>query len=299
MPEGHEPLPGESLLSPRFTFAGPGYFKALGIPLLEGRYFEETDNQDSEQVVIIDEWLARRYWPDSSPVGKRMLRGVPGMEDEEENLFTVIGVVGQIKHNDLSAAEHTGAYYHPYKQQPMPFMSMVVRTETEPTSLTNTVREAVTDIDPDLPFFRVMTMEERIDDSLIQRRTPMLLLIIFAGVALFLAAVGIFGVLAYMVTQRTRELGIMIALGSSNQHIFRTVVWQGIRVLVVGLVIGIGGTLVLTHLIQALLYGVQPTDPVVFVTVSLLLGIVVILACLVPARRAMRIDPVRTLNYEQ
>ncbi len=298
VPEGYELQPGESILSPYYTFVAPGYFKAMGIPLLEGRDFEETDNQDSEQVVIIDEWLARRYWPRSSPIGKRMLRGVPGMEDEEEYFYTVIGVVGQIKQNDLTETEHSGAYYHTYRQRPMGYIILVVKTEVEPTSLSNGVRETITRIDPDLPFFGIETQESRISESLLQYRTPMLLLLVFAGVALFLAAVGIYGVLAYSVTQRTRELGIMIALGSSSQRIFRTIVGQGLIVLVIGLAIGIGGTLLLTRLIQALLFGVEPTDPVIFTAVSLLLALVVVVACVLPARRATRIDPVATLNFE-
>jgi ABC-type antimicrobial peptide transport system permease subunit len=270
----------------------------MGIPLLEGRAFAETDNQDSENVVIIDEWLARRYWPESSPIGKRMLRGVPGMEDEEENFYTVIGVVGQIRQNDLTATEHTGAYYHSYKQNTMAYITLVVKTQIEPSSLTTGIRESIALIDPDLPFYGIETMESRISESLLQFRTPMMLLIVFAGVALFLAAIGIYGVLAYSITQRTRELGIMIALGSSSQHIFRTIVKQGLIVLGVGLAIGIGSTLLLVQLIQALLFGVQPTDPVIFTAVSLLLALVVIVACILPARRATQIDPVATLNFE-
>lgn len=298
VPEGYELQPGESILSPYYTFIGPGYFKAMGIPLLEGRTFDETDNPDSEQVVIIDEWLARRYWPDSSPIGKRMLRGVPGMEDEEENFYTIIGVVGQIRQNDLTETEHTGAYYHTYKQRVMGYLTLVVKTEVEPASLSNGIREAVARIDPDLPFYGIETLESRISDSLLQFRTPMLLLLVFAGVALFLAAVGIYGVLAYSVTQRTRELGIMIALGSSSKHVFKTIVGQGLMVLAIGLVIGICSTLLLAQLIKALLFGVEPTDPMIFTAVSVLLALVVILACVLPARRATRIDPVATLNYE-
>lgn len=298
VPEGYELQPGESILSPYSTFAGSGYFKAMGIPLLEGRTFDDTDNQDSEQVVILDEWLARRYWPDNSPIGKRMLQGVPGMEDEEENFYTVIGVVGQIKQNDLTETTHSGSYYHSYKQNPRRYMALVVKTDIEPASLTNGIRASIARIDPDLPFYGIETLESRISDSLLQFRTPMMLLLVFAGVALFLAAVGIYGVLAYSVTQRTRELGIMIALGSSSKHVFKTVVGQGLKVLAIGLVIGICSTLLLAQLIQALLFGVEPTDPMIFTAVSVLLALVVILACVLPARRATRIDPVATLNYE-
>jgi len=300
LPEGYVPRPGESLLSPFNTVAGPGYFEAMRIPLIAGRYFNERDTEDAQRVIIIDQWLARRYFEDENPVGKRMLYGtLPGMEENEEDfLYTIVGVVGQIKQNDLTQTEHVGAYYRTYKQRPLGFLTLVARTAVEPATLTAPIRQVVSRIDPDLPFYYPETLEQRVAESLVSRRTPMLLLVVFAGVALILAAVGIYGVLAYSVTQRTRELGIRVALGGSPQQVFRLVVSQGLRVLGLGLVIGLAGSLLLVRLIQTLLYGVQPTDPVVLTAVVLTLAACGIGACLLPARRATRIDPVVALNTE-
>ena len=298
IPEGYVPRPGESLLSPLYHRVGPGYFEALGIPLIAGSYFAESDNETAQRVIIIDEWLARRYFPNESPLGKRMINGVPGMDVDEDDYYTIVGVVGQIKHNDLTESEHVGAYYFTYKQQPMGFLTLVAKTQVEPLTLTAPIRAAVAGIDPDLPFYLPQTMEDRIGESLTVRRTPMLLLVIFAAVALFLAAIGIYGVLAYSVTQRTRELGIRIALGGSPVEVFRLVVFQGLRVLGLGLLVGFGGSLLLARLIRALLFGVGPTDPLVTLTVAATLLVVGALASLFPARRATRVDPVIALNTE-
>jgi len=300
LPEGYMPKPGESLLSPFRTVAGPGYFEALGIPLIAGRYFEESDNQDAQQAIIIDERLAQTFYRDESPLGKRMLSGtLPGTEENEEDyLYTIVGVVGSIKQNDLTETENVGAYYFTYKQRPQGFMTLTVRTAVEPITLTSPIRQAVGRIDPDLPFYYPETLEHRVSESLVTRRTPMMLLVGFAGVALLLAAVGIYGILAYSVTQRTRELGIRMALGSSPAEVSRLVVFQGVKVLGLGLVIGLGGSVLLVRLIQSLLYGIQPTDPAVLITVAATLTLVGIAACLLPARRATRIDPTVALNTE-
>lgn len=298
MPEGYVPRAGESLLSPYFTTVGPGYFETMRIPLVVGRYFDETDTEESGQVIIIDRWLAERFFPDRNPIGKRMLWGaVPGMDDiDEENYYTIVGVVGTIKQNDLTRSEHVGAYYFTYKQEPRNFWTVVARTSTEPTAATSSIRQAVSRIDPDLPFYYPQTMEARIAESLVQRRTPMMLLAGFAAVALFLAAVGIYGVLAYSVTQRTRELGIRMAIGSSPRQLFRMVVAQGFRVVALGLVIGLAGSLLLARLIRSLLFGVGPTDPLVLTATVLALAGCGAVACLLPARRATRIDPVVALS---
>jgi predicted permease len=300
LPEGYVPRPGESLLSPYNTTAGPGYFEAMQIPLLAGRYFDETDTEDGIQVIIIDRWLAERYFPDENPVGKRMLWGtVPGMEEDEEDfLYTIIGVVGDVKQNDLTESQFVGAYYFTYRQNPIGFLILTVRTGMEPMSLTPSIRRVVNRIDPDLPFYYPETMEQRVADSLVRRRTPMLLLSGFAAVALFLAAVGIYGVLAYSVTQRTREISIRMAIGSSQQQVFNMVVTQGLLVVGLGLVIGLAGSLLLVRLVRALLYGVQPTDPLVLTAVIVTLAACGLVACWLPARRATRIDPVIVLNAE-
>ncbi len=297
MPEGYFPQAGESLLAPYQNWVGTDYFETLGIPLREGRTFDSRDHADGQRVIIIDEWLANRYFPDESPLGKRMLWGtVPGMEeDQEDNLFTIVGVVGSHRQNNLVESRFVGAYWFPIAQGPRTFLTLVLKAAPDPTSLVEPVRQVVSRLDPEVPFFGARTLQDRIDESLMARKSPMLLLMIFAGVALFLAGVGIYGALAYSVTQRTREMGIRIAIGSSSGAVFGLVLGQGLRILGIGLVAGGLGSLALIRLIQTLLYGVEPADPVVIGTVGLLLGVTGLLACLRPAHRATRIDPVEAL----
>ena len=297
MPEGYTPRAGESILSPFQNWVGTDYFEAMGIPLLQGRSFDSRDNPDGQQVIIIDEWLAERYFPDESPLGKRMLWGtVPGAEDDlEEHLFTIVGVVASHRQNNLVESEFVGSYWFPIAQAPRLFLTLVMKTQGDPLTLVDPAREVVTRLDPEVPFFNVRTMQDRIEDSLIERRAPMILLMIFAGVALFLAGVGIYGALAYSVTQRTREMGIRIALGSSSREVFKLVLGQGLKVVLTGLVIGGTGAVGLVRLMQSLLYGVKPTDPLVMASVAMLLGATGLAACVLPARRATRIDPVEAL----
>jgi ABC-type antimicrobial peptide transport system permease subunit len=272
----------------------------MGIPLVEGRTFEAADGVGDRRVIVLDEWLARRYFGDASPLGRRMLwGGVPEMADEDD-YYTVIGVVGTIKHNDLTAgpAEHVGAYYFPYRQNAGGFFSVVVHTSTEPLSLGAAVRERLVRLDPELPMFDIQTMDGRIDESLIGRRSSMFLLLTFAGVALFLAVIGIYGVLAYAVVQRTREMGIRMALGSSTREIFLLVLRHGARVTGIGLLVGGLGAVVMGRLIQSLLFGVQPLDPGVIAAVALVLGAVAIAASVLPALQAARVDPLRALAGE-
>jgi len=300
MPEWYVPKPGESLLSPLTSFVAPGYFETMGIELVEGRTFEESDGPDAPNVIILDEWLAKRYWPDRSPLGDRMLYGaVPGMDSiPPESLLTIVGVVKTIRHNDLTApaSDHSGAYYLSIRQRPRSFLTLVARGGGDVTGLTPAIRETVSAIDPELPLFGVQTMRSRIDESLATRRVPLQLLGVFAGVALFLATVGIYGALAYTVSQRSREIGIRMAMGSAPRDVFRTVVVQGARVTAAGLVVGAAVALGLTRLMRSLLYGVEPTDPTVMVTVALVLALVGLAACVLPARRATSVDPVKALT---
>ncbi len=299
-PEGYVPPPGEPVLSPYRTRVSPGYFRTMGINVVHGRPFEEGDNEDGQQVIIIDEWLADRYFPGENPVGKRMLFGtVPGMEeDEEPYLYTIVGVVASHRENNLVESEFVGAYYFPFAQSPQTVVTLVMKSEGDPMALAEPAREVVASLDPEVPFYGARTLQDRVDASLLDRRSPMLLLMVFAGVALFLAGVGIYGALAYSVTQRTREMGIRIAIGSGAGEVFRLVVGQGLKVVGLGLVAGGAGSLLLSRLIRSLLYGVQPTDPVVMGAVALLLAATGVVACLLPARKATRIDPVVALTSE-
>ena len=250
---------------------------------------------------MIDEWLANRYWPNGGAIGDRMVAGaVPGEDSiPPESLFTVIGIVETIKQNDLTtpASEHVGAYYFTYRQDSPRFMTVTARAAAgDPAALTSNLRAAVTALDPDLPVFGVQTMQELIDESLIRRRAPLAVLGIFAAVALFLAVVGIYGALAYTVTQRTREIGIRMALGSAPGDVFRRVVGQGLRVTAAGLLLGGVAAFFLTRLIQSLLFGVQSTDVRVMAMVGVLLAGVALVACVIPARRATRVSPVEALG---
>jgi predicted permease len=300
IPEGYVPPPGESLLSPYQVLASPGYFDAMGIDLVEGRTFRDADGPDAMRVMVIDEWLARRYWPDRSPLGDRMHYGVvPGSDSiPPESVFTIVGVVKTIKHTDLTApaSEHVGAYYFCTLQRPPGFQAVVVRAGMDPSALAPALRRLVSDLDPELPLYGVETMRARIDDSLRARRIPLVLLVVFAGVALFLAVVGIYGALAYSVTQRTREIGIRMAMGCAPTDVFRSVVGQGLRVTGVGLVVGVASALLLTRLIRSLLFEVQPGDPRVILAVAVVLAVVGLVACLIPARRATAVDPVSALG---
>ncbi|MGD8320259.1 MAG: ABC transporter permease [Gemmatimonadota bacterium] len=299
IPESYVPSPGESVLSPYNTRVGADYFETLGIDLMEGRTFRRSDGPDAPQVIILDEWLARRYWPDGGAVGSRMAMGSASGEGvPEEDLWTIVGVVKTIKQNDLTAplSEHVGAYYRPVRQLPAGTVTLVARTVSEPAVVTDAVRRAVTRVDPDLPLFGVETMERRVDDSLASRRIPLVLLGVFAGVALFLAVVGIYGALAYAVAQRTREIGIRMAMGSAPRDVFGRVVAEGFRVTAVGLVLGVVAALLATRLIRSLLFAVEPTDPWVLGAVTAVLALVGLVACLVPARRATAVDPVRALT---
>ena len=298
-PEGQEPRPGESILSPFQTMVAPGYFEAMGIEVIEGRDFLETDRADQPNAIVVDEWLARRFWPDESPLGKRMIWGaVPGDPSiTDDNYSTIVGVVGSVKQNDLTALEHVGAYYFPYRQNPFAgTLRLVVRTAPGVGDVAGSVRGVLARLDPELPLYDVRWMEERLAESLTDRRAAMLLLGVFSAVALFLAVVGIYGVLAYSVAQRTREVGIRMAMGSAPEAIFRLVLRQGLAVTTLGLVIGAVAALALVGLIRSLLFGVGPADPFVLVGTALLLGAVAAVACAIPAWRATRVDPAVALH---
>lgn len=300
-PEGYIPSPGESILSPFRTQAGPGYFEAMGIEVVEGRAFRETDGPDAPRVLVIDEWLAERYWPGGGAVGSRMVFGAPPGADfvPEDALATIVGVVRTIKHNDLTApaGEHVGAYYFTYRQMPPGSAVLAVRSATgDAAGLTSALRAALGRLDGELPLFGVETLEARIDQSLASRRIPLVLMGVFAGLALFLAVVGIYGALAYSVTQRRREIGIRLALGSSPSDVFRAVVREGLVVMGAGLLLGGAGAFFLARLVESLLFDVRATDPGVTLAVAAVLAAVGAVACVVPARRATGVDPVEALS---
>lgn len=292
--EGRDVPQGQSLPHGARWAATPDYFKTMGIPLIRGRYFEERDTAEGLPVAIIDQSLAQKYWPNEDPVGKRI-----SFEGPANNRLwrEVVGIVGHVKHTDLEG-ESRAQYYMPHQQRPQGGMAIVIRTPNDPNSLAGSVRGLVKNADSDLPIFRVRTMEQFVADSMTQRKFALLLICVFACLALLLSAIGLYGVMAYSVTQRTHELGLRMALGAQASDVLKLVVKQGMLLAVVGLALGVVGAIFLSRLMKTMLFNVSATDPLVFVGIALTLAAVALLACFIPARRATKVDPMVALRYE-
>jgi predicted permease len=248
---------------------------------------------------VVDEEFVRRYWPRENPLGKRFTFGPPdgAVDTTTREWIEVVGVVGHTAHEGLDAEARLQLYL-PYRQIPQQFMSVAVRTAGDPARFVTRLRDAVHSADPELPISNVRTMDELIEQSVGQRRLSMMLLSLFSGIALVLASIGIYGVMSYSVTQRSRELGVRIALGAGRADVLRLVLRQGMSLALLGIAIGVGAALLLTRVIESQLYGVRASDPVTFVAVALLLGLTALAANLVPAVRAMRVDPAVVLRDE-
>jgi predicted permease len=301
--EGYQMKPGESLISPLEMSVTPGYFETLGISMMRGRSFDERDNENAPRAVIVDERLAQHFWPDRDPIGRRMYLPSDGKDllkiDEHTVWLTVVGVARTLRYENLDGSRApVGAYYFPNSQQPAGGFTFALKTTADPGSVIRALRGEISRLDPDLAVFDIHSMSERIDISLASRRTSMLLANAFGGVALFLATLGIYGVLAYLVAQRTREIGIRVALGSSRAGILKLVLREGFELVAIGLVLGVAGAVSLQKAVATEVYGVRPLDPLVLASVMALLAIVALAACSVPARRAMRVDPIIALRYE-
>lgn len=297
---GPQPTPDRMMLAMLYLVT-PDYPRVMQIPLLRGRFFTERDTLGYPRVVVIDDVLAQRVFAGQDPIGKQLSLIVIGPVE-------IVGVVGHVKHWGLDSDDTSkirDQIYFPFLQVPDKFMSAVVagltltlRTGPEPLSLVSDVRAQVAGPTRDQPLYAVRSMEQVISGSLARRRFTLLLLVAFAATALLLAAVGIYGVTSYAVTRRTHELGIRTALGASRREIFALVLLQGMRLAVIGMLVGLVATLALTRLMAGLLYGVRPTDPATLAAVTLLLAGVALLACYIPARRATAVDPVVALRCE-
>jgi predicted permease len=288
--EGYTPRTEHESIISNVRIVGQEYFRTMGVPLVEGRLFDDRDRKGEPESVIVDEALAERFWPNESPIGKRMKRG------GSDAWRTVVGVINDAKEYS-SEKEPPIAVYYPFEQVAARNIYVVVRT-TAPLQMAGAITKEIQTVDPELAVFDVSSMEERLHDSLARRRFSMLLLGGFAAVALMLAAIGIYGVMSYSVNQRTHEIGIRMALGAQRTSILRLVIQQAMILVSVGIAIGLAGAFALTRVMSSLLYGVSATDLFTFIVVSVVLGSIALLASYVPARRATKVDPMVALRCE-
>jgi putative ABC transport system permease protein len=288
-----EPPPGQELRA-GFQPVSPDYFRTMEIPLRAGRDIQDGDHADASQVAVINETMKRRYWPDEDAVGKRI-------SYDDETWVEIVGIVGDIRFEGLDRDPRPEIYL-PYMQAPLQaplrFMTLAIRTETDPLDLVSSVRNQVLGVDPDLPVFKVMSMEQLLGDSVAQPRFNMYLFGVFAATALLLAGVGIYGLMSYTVGLRTHEIGIRMAMGARVNDVLGLVVRQGMVLALVGLGLGLCVAWGLTRVLSTFLYGVTTTDPLTFIAVSVLLSLVALAAIFIPAYRATRLDPLTALRYE-
>jgi len=281
----------------------PGYCRALGVDLVRGRLFDEHDDGRAIPAVVVSESFVRQFFPGDDPIGKRIGPGVrprPASGPQQAvavNWLTIVGVVRDVRSERLDTSAMPLVYRCAYQTSNLA-LTLVVRAAGDPSTLTESIRREVKAVDPNEPVFSVRTMDAVIASALAERRFTMLLLGLFAVTALALSAIGIYGVMAYFVTQRTREIGVRMALGATERDVVRMVLGQGVRLAAAGVVVGLAGALAITRAIATLLFGIGPRDPWTLAALSAALTAVALLACYIPARRATRVDPIRALRYE-
>jgi putative ABC transport system permease protein len=272
----------------------PGFFRAMGVSLVAGRFFDARDTDTAPPVAIIDETLARTYWPNEDAVGKRIRAG--GRKSTRP-WMTIVGVVRHVRYRTLEEPSRVTLYW-PQAQRPYPFIGLAIHTRLDPLSLAPAIQKVVLELDPEQPVDHIRTMQSLMADSLARRRLTMTLLALFAGGALLLAALGIYGVTAYTVTQRQQEIGLRMALGATRPIVLRLIIRQGLSLVLAGLAAGLLATLVLARFLNTLLFSVRPSDPLTLLAAALVLFLVALAACAIPAYRAARVDPMIALRYE-
>jgi predicted permease len=300
--EGEPPLQPGMWNDALYREVTPGYLRSVGARLLEGRFPEDSDVETSQPVVVVNEFLAKRHWPDQSALGKHIRVG-PGPEsglppDRIAPMRVVVGVVADVRERGLLFVMKPAVYLSTEQVKRPGADCLVVRTQQDPLDAANTVRSAVWAVDSQQPLARIRSMDNIIEDNISDRERPMVLLGIFAGLALVLACIGVYGVLAYAVAQRTREIGVRMALGARPLDVTRMIVTRGLQLGVLGLAAGIGLAFVLGRLLESLLYGVKPVAPAVYAVTAAALLLIALLACVIPAQRAARVDPVVALRDE-
>jgi putative ABC transport system permease protein len=295
---GRPPKSPHDFIAAGYFTVTPHYFETIGVPLLQGRFISASDSEKAPAVVVINSTMARTYWPNESPLGKRMQLGA--LPEDDVPWMEVVGVVGDVLQN-LGNAPATEMYL-PFRQAdallPVFQLSLVIRTATEPHAAVSSLRSAVAEIDPNQPIVNMRSMEEHISTNVSQPRFRAWLIGIFAMLALVLAAVGVYGVMSYAVTQRTSEIGIRVTMGAQPRDVFRIIVGEGLRLALVGIAIGLVTALALTRLLRRFLFGISAYDPITFIGVSVILTVVAVAACYFPARRATQVDPLVALRYE-
>jgi predicted permease len=290
--EGRPSPPGDPGPHGDIGIVSPDYFAALKIPLRQGRVFTALDRSDTQPVALVDEILARQYWPGESPVGQHIRQG------SSSPWVTVVGVVGHVKHSDLAGEDVKGKYYFPIDQVAMPFMTFLLRSPSDPARLSSALRDAVRAVDPTQPVAQIRVMTDMLSSSLAPRRFVVTVLGVFAGVAMLMAIIGLYGVISYAVTQRTQELGVRMALGAQPAEIRRMVLGQGMKLAGTGAAVGLVASFVFSRLLQNELFHVSAFDPLTFALMAGALVAAAMLASYIPARRATRVDPMVALRYE-
>jgi len=294
-PKGYVPPAGESLHG-HYSYQVTGnYFTALGIPLREGRLLTSADSHRAQRVCVVDEDFARRYWPKGGALGQRVFQG---SDSNDSKLFTIVGVVGAVKQAELTEPQGQGAVYLPFVDVYFGTVFVVTRTSQRPEAFAETLRKLVRAANPDLAIDNLRSMDARIADSLIARRSPALLAGVFAGVALLLAAIGTYGVLSYAVAQRTREIGIRMALGAQKKQIGAQFLSLGLRLLAAGTILGLIGVWLARNAMQTVLFGVPALPIATVFGTTLVMTAVSLIACVIPAQRATKIDPMIALRIE-